>query len=42
MERCLSDVPHLVAKEDGREVACWLHEEPLVFSPAADIPRVSL
>lgn len=29
MERCLVEVPTLVAKNGGRSVACWLHEEPL-------------
>jgi peptide/nickel transport system ATP-binding protein len=42
MERCLTDVPHLVAKDGEREVACWLHEKPLVAHPSADVPRVSL
>jgi peptide/nickel transport system ATP-binding protein len=28
MERCLTDVPQLVAKGGGRRVACWLHEKP--------------
>jgi peptide/nickel transport system ATP-binding protein len=26
MERCLTDVPQLIAKGGGRRVACWLHE----------------
>jgi oligopeptide/dipeptide ABC transporter ATP-binding protein len=29
MERCLVEVPTLVAKNGGRSVACWLHEKPL-------------
>jgi hypothetical protein len=42
MDRCLSDVPYLAAKDGGREVACWLHEKPLASHPPADIPMVSL
>jgi peptide/nickel transport system ATP-binding protein len=42
MDRCLSDVPYLAAKDGGREVACWLHEKPIVSHPSADIPMVSL
>jgi peptide/nickel transport system ATP-binding protein len=41
MDRCLSDVPQLVAKDGGREVACWLHEKPAVFHPSADVTEVS-
>jgi peptide/nickel transport system ATP-binding protein len=41
MDRCRSDVPHLVAKDGGREVACWLHEKPLVSHLPADVPSVS-
>jgi oligopeptide/dipeptide ABC transporter ATP-binding protein len=28
MDRCRTDVPILQPKGDGRQVACWLHEEP--------------
>ncbi|HEY4912581.1 MAG TPA: ABC transporter ATP-binding protein [Candidatus Dormibacteraeota bacterium] len=41
MDRCRSEVPQLVAKDGGREVACWLHEEPLVSQQSADVPRMS-
>jgi peptide/nickel transport system ATP-binding protein len=41
MDRCLTDVPYLAAKHGGREVACWLHEKPLVSLPYADVPSVA-
>ena len=41
MDRCRSEVPQLVAKDGGREVACWLHEKPLVSQQSADVPRMS-
>jgi len=41
MEMCRSEVPRLVAKDGGREVACWLHDKPPVFQQSADVPRVS-
>jgi oligopeptide/dipeptide ABC transporter ATP-binding protein len=40
MDRCRSEVPRLVAKDGGREVACWLHEKPLVSQQSADVPTV--
>jgi peptide/nickel transport system ATP-binding protein len=40
MDRCLSDVPQLITKEGGREVACWLHEKPLVAHQAR-LPELS-
>lgn len=42
MDRCRSEVPQLAAKGDGREVACWLHEKPLISQQSADVPRVPL
>src|SRR6202171_3666057 len=42
MERCVTEVPDLVAKDGGRSVACWLHEKPLVAHPSASLPGVSL
>src|SRR5258708_15686640 len=41
MDRCLTDVPYLAAKDGGREVACWLHEKPAVSHPYAVVPRES-
>ncbi|HVC76110.1 MAG TPA: ABC transporter ATP-binding protein [Candidatus Micrarchaeaceae archaeon] len=41
MDRCLSEVPELVAKDGGRRVACWLHEIPMAGPWAADVTRVS-
>ena len=41
MDRCLTDVPYLAAKDGGREVACWLHEKPAVSHPYAVFPGVS-
>ena len=41
MERCLSDVPELVKHGGDRQVACWLHEEPVAARPADDLRRVS-
>jgi peptide/nickel transport system ATP-binding protein len=41
MDRCLTDVPYLAAKHGGREVACWLHEKPLVSLPYSDVPSVA-
>jgi peptide/nickel transport system ATP-binding protein len=41
MEMCRSEVPTLVAKGGGREVACWLHEKQLNFQQSADAPGVS-
>jgi peptide/nickel transport system ATP-binding protein len=41
MDQCRSEVPQLVAKDGGREVACWLHEKPLVSQQSADFPRMS-
>lgn len=41
MDRCRSDVPQLVRKEGGREVACWLHENPLVSHRSGGVPRLS-
>jgi peptide/nickel transport system ATP-binding protein len=37
MDRCLTDIPQLVAKGGGRRVACWLHEEQVVASRAARV-----
>src|SRR4029077_11529006 len=42
MDRCLTEVPMLVAKGGGRKVACWLHEKPLTSHQPAGAPRVSL
>jgi peptide/nickel transport system ATP-binding protein len=42
MDRCLSEVPQLVAKDGGREVACWLHEKPLVSDQPAGAQGLSL
>jgi peptide/nickel transport system ATP-binding protein len=41
MERCLSEVPQLVAKGGGREVACWLHEKPLGPRLSALVPGLT-
>lgn len=41
MDRCLSEVPELVAKAGGRRVACWLHEAPGGARRAADVPSVA-
>jgi len=41
MDRCRVDVPALVAKEMGRRVACWLHEEPAAAGWTAAAPQVS-
>ena len=41
MDRCLTEVPMLVAKGGGRKVACWLHEKPRVSHLPAGAPRVS-
>ena len=41
MDRCLSEVPELVAKDGGRRVACWLHEAPGGARRAADVPSVA-
>jgi peptide/nickel transport system ATP-binding protein len=41
MDRCLSEVPELVAKDGGRRVACWLHEAPGGARRAADGPSVA-
>jgi len=41
MDRCLSEVPELVAKDGGRRVACWLHEAPGGGRRAADGPSVA-
>ena len=40
LRRCDADVPTLVAKDRGRGVACWLHEEPAVAAWTAAAPRV--
>jgi peptide/nickel transport system ATP-binding protein len=40
MDRCKIDVPQLVAKSGGREVACWLHEDPVVHHGAGDPPSL--
>jgi oligopeptide/dipeptide ABC transporter ATP-binding protein len=40
MERCITDVPQLVAKAGGRRVACWLHEER-VEAHRAELPRLA-
>jgi hypothetical protein len=42
MDRCVTEVPELVAKAGSRSVACWLHEEPAVAGRAASAPKVSL
>jgi peptide/nickel transport system ATP-binding protein len=42
MDRCLGEVPVLVAKAGSRSVACWLHEEHAAGSTAAIAPTVSL
>jgi len=42
MDRCLTDVPRLVAKDGEREVACWLHEKPLAAHPSAGVSGVSV
>ena len=41
MDRCLSEVPELVAKDGGRRVACWLHEAPGGARRAVDVPSVA-
>jgi len=41
MDRCLNEVPELVAKDGGRRVACWLHEEPVAAGRTAGVPQVS-
>jgi hypothetical protein len=41
MDRCLTDIPELIAKNGGRAVACWLHEEPLAAGRPAGVERVS-
>jgi oligopeptide/dipeptide ABC transporter ATP-binding protein len=35
MERCLTKVPELVAKDGGSRVACWLHQEAAAGETAA-------
>jgi len=42
MDRCVTEVPELVAKDGGRRVACWLHEEPVAAGRTASAPQVSL
>jgi peptide/nickel transport system ATP-binding protein len=42
MDRCLGEVPVLVAKAGSRSVACWLHEERAAGGTAATAPTVSL
>ncbi len=41
LDRCRSDVPALVRKEGGREVACWLHESPLASVSSGGVPGQS-
>src|SRR6266513_974210 len=42
MDRCVIEVPQLVAKEGDRKVACWLHEEPAAAGRTAASPEMSL
>jgi peptide/nickel transport system ATP-binding protein len=41
MDRCKTDVPQLIAKGGGRQVACWLHEELVVNPRANDRPSLT-
>jgi peptide/nickel transport system ATP-binding protein len=41
MDRCVTNVPELVAKGGGRRVACWLHEELAVSRQAGELPMAA-
>lgn len=41
MDRCLTDIPELIAKNGDRAVACWLHAEPLAAGRPAGVEQVS-
>ena len=41
MDRCRVDDPVLALKPGGREVACWLHEEPAATSPQTAVPTTT-